>query len=266
MTTPHALYRFYDLEDRLLYVGITLDLGARWKYHSKNKTWWTDVVRCTVEHFLTREAVLIAEKAAIIAEKPRWNIVHNGKVRGAKVAARGFDPMARQPAGIRPWRYESAARDHTRVHPLWLYWEMNGDPITDDYFVDEMSADELWREWRRDMEPEPATEALFGPGARRIWWFVEGDGVESAPFQDWRGVPFENWNFLTHFTWPVDPETDERMSWASLPVADKLWRPGHADKGGFIQEVTGWKPSPLQPFVNLKTLEQMSGLTAAYDA
>ncbi len=36
--------------------------------------------------------------------------------------------------------------------------------------------------------------------------------------------------------------------------------PDHADKGGFIQEATGWKPSPLQPFVNVETLAAACGL------
>jgi len=39
-----------------------------------------------------------------------------------------------------------------------------------------------------------------------------------------------------------------------LPVQDKLWRPGQAGKGGFIQEATGWKPAILQPFVYLQSL------------
>jgi hypothetical protein len=45
-------------------------------------------------------------------------------------------------------------------------------------------------------------------------------------------------------------------------VIDKLWRvdlPPHvATKGGFIQEATGWKPSPLQPYINLRQLAAMA--------
>ena len=32
----------------------------------------------------------------------------------------------------------------------------------------------------------------------------------------------------------VDPQTDEGMAWSAPPVADKLWRSGRGDKGGFI--------------------------------
>lgn len=75
---PHALYRFFAADESLLYVGITCDVGRRWDRHSRDKPWWTEMARSTVEHFDTREAVLAAEEAAIRAEKPRYNIRHNG--------------------------------------------------------------------------------------------------------------------------------------------------------------------------------------------
>lgn len=73
----HILYRFYDAEDRLLYVGITFDIRRRWRSHSKDKPWWRDSVRSTMEHFGSREEALAAEAAAIKAEQPIWNVVHN---------------------------------------------------------------------------------------------------------------------------------------------------------------------------------------------
>lgn len=76
---PHALYRFLDRDGGLLYVGITADPGVRWKTHSKDKPWWSEVATCTVEHFSTRDAVLAAERTAIATECPRYNVVHNGK-------------------------------------------------------------------------------------------------------------------------------------------------------------------------------------------
>lgn len=76
--TPHVLYRFFAADESLLYVGITCDVGRRWDRHSRDKPWWTEMTRSTVEHFDTREAVLAAEEAAIRAEKPRYNVRHNG--------------------------------------------------------------------------------------------------------------------------------------------------------------------------------------------
>lgn len=254
VAAPHALYRFYDVRDRLLYVGITLDLGARWKHHSKNKTWWVDVARCTVEHFPTRDAVLAAESVAINAEKPRWNIVHNrGRLpRGTAIAWTG---------GQRLWEFDLRDGRNRRLEPLELYWELNWDSITDDFFVDEISPEELWAVWRQKSQPDANAEHLFGPGARRIRWYVGGGTCfEGAPFQEERNDPCAGSTFLDHYTWPVDPDTGSRLIWSKLAVIDRLWRPGRGDKGGFIQELTGWKPSPFQPFVNINTLEQMAGI------
>ena len=55
------------------------------------------------------------------------------------------------------------------------------------------------------------------------------------------------------------------VSWTELHVADKAWRPGPlpigvASKGGFVQEVTGWKPAPFQPYVDGAHLEQLARL------
>lgn len=73
----HALYRFYADDGTLLYVGITLDPGARWRAHRDDKPWWQQIVNITVETYTDRCSVLDAERAAIIAEQPRYNIVHN---------------------------------------------------------------------------------------------------------------------------------------------------------------------------------------------
>lgn len=73
----HALYRFYDTTGTLLYVGITADPGARWRKHAHGKPWWHEITQITIETHPTRAAVLEAERAAIITEKPRHNIVHN---------------------------------------------------------------------------------------------------------------------------------------------------------------------------------------------
>lgn len=96
---PHALYRFYDAQDRLLYVGISTDIGARWKHHSREKEWWRDVTRATIEHLESREAALAAEAAAIRIERPAWNIA------GMPVAARAPGPQAREMTGVddRAW-------------------------------------------------------------------------------------------------------------------------------------------------------------------
>ena len=74
---PCALYRFFTTDDVLLYVGVSLNPGARWKQHRADKPWWSEVATVTVETFPTRDVVLEAERTAIQAESPRYNVVHN---------------------------------------------------------------------------------------------------------------------------------------------------------------------------------------------
>jgi len=76
-TRPHALYRFFDASDVLLYVGITVDPGARFKKHRGDKPWWSEVDRIDIEHFETRRQAEIAERTAIKEEQPLHNVVHN---------------------------------------------------------------------------------------------------------------------------------------------------------------------------------------------
>jgi len=76
--SEHCLYRFFDVEGELLYVGITMNPSSRWKAHGRDKAWWTEVAHIAIEVHPDREAVLEAEQEAIAAEAPKYNVVHNG--------------------------------------------------------------------------------------------------------------------------------------------------------------------------------------------
>ncbi|MGH3489475.1 MAG: GIY-YIG nuclease family protein [Actinopolymorphaceae bacterium] len=69
-----SLYRFYDREGDLLYVGITKKLPRRLREHEIDKAWWTEVQQVTINHFETRDRALEAEAGAIYHEQPRWNV------------------------------------------------------------------------------------------------------------------------------------------------------------------------------------------------
>lgn len=77
MREETTLYRFFDANDRLLYVGISNLASRRWAQHEADKPWWSEVARTSVEHFATRKAALEAEKRAIQTEHPKHNVVHN---------------------------------------------------------------------------------------------------------------------------------------------------------------------------------------------
>ncbi len=70
---PTALYRFYDVSPRLLYVGVTDSPAVLWGQHAATSPWWPEVAIKTIEWYPTRQAALDAEDAAIAAENP----VHN---------------------------------------------------------------------------------------------------------------------------------------------------------------------------------------------
>lgn len=75
MTT---VYRAYDADDQLLYVGATGNLKRRMQQHRKSAPWFGGAVRWSYGEYPTREAALAAEAEAIGAEHPEWNSTGNG--------------------------------------------------------------------------------------------------------------------------------------------------------------------------------------------
>jgi hypothetical protein len=73
------LYRFYDADDALLYVGISLHAAVRASEHRRAKPWWPFVARMEVEHLgeVTRVEAERHERSVILAERPRYNLAHN---------------------------------------------------------------------------------------------------------------------------------------------------------------------------------------------
>lgn len=71
---PTALYRLYNAEDVLLYVGVANRIEERLGSHSGTKLWWAEVVRTEVEWFGSRDAAEKAEAVAINSESPLYNI------------------------------------------------------------------------------------------------------------------------------------------------------------------------------------------------
>lgn len=69
-----ALYRFYDGDGALLYVGITYDLDQRWASHRNSSPWWERAVSNSVEWYDNRRAALDAELEAIRTERPLHNL------------------------------------------------------------------------------------------------------------------------------------------------------------------------------------------------
>jgi len=150
------------------------------------------------------------------------------------------------------WSFQDRRQGREIRAELELHWEVMGDPISDDYTPDEADARELWRLWL-DPYGRGEHDARPGPGWVQIYWTVQATAEdlrtsENAPHAYAEEPPGED--FLTHFTWPRDDQTGEDLRWPALPVCDKFWNDERADKGGFIQEATGWKPGAYQPLAH----------------
>lgn len=75
-TAAHIVYRCYDADERLIYVGMTsLPLSRRFKAHEiKNPAVVADAARVVVTDYPDRAAAAEAESRAIDAENPAYNI------------------------------------------------------------------------------------------------------------------------------------------------------------------------------------------------
>ena len=82
MSKDTALYRQYNANRELLYIGISCNVGSRTSQHKK-ATWFKEIAIISIEHFPDRESALAAEILAIKKEKPLYNFLHS-KVRIAK--------------------------------------------------------------------------------------------------------------------------------------------------------------------------------------
>lgn len=74
MAERTAVYRFFNAEGALLYVGVTNDIAVRWKWHAKEQPWWPEVVEQRATWHPTRREALAAEDQAINMEAPLYNI------------------------------------------------------------------------------------------------------------------------------------------------------------------------------------------------
>lgn len=71
------LYRFFNDDGVLLYVGISVNVFSRWKAHAYEKPWMDEVTTFTRKEYPSREAVEAAEIKAIRREKPIYNVTYN---------------------------------------------------------------------------------------------------------------------------------------------------------------------------------------------
>ena len=74
------LYRCFDKQGALLYIGQSLSFFSRLEQHRQDSPWYNVVASVTIARFHTKAAAIEAEKKAIKAERPLHNKIHNQKV------------------------------------------------------------------------------------------------------------------------------------------------------------------------------------------
>lgn len=78
---PCAVYRHFDADGSLLYIGVSSDPHSRHMGHlSRGSEWATQVATIKVEWHEDRAAALLAESDAIAAERPKHNRLGNPDV------------------------------------------------------------------------------------------------------------------------------------------------------------------------------------------
>ena len=70
----HTLYRLFDADEKLLYVGISCMPSHRLNTHRRQRLWWDQVNRIDFVVFPDRQQAVEAERRAIAGEHPQHNI------------------------------------------------------------------------------------------------------------------------------------------------------------------------------------------------
>lgn len=73
MRKTHDLYRHFDKDNRLLYVGESISTMGRLAQHRSGSGWYDEITNVTIEKFPTKSAAKEAESIAIRSENPLYN-------------------------------------------------------------------------------------------------------------------------------------------------------------------------------------------------
>lgn len=74
---PYALYRMWADDGRLLYIGCSYSPMTRMSEHERMQPWATDISKITVTWLPDFASASEAERMAIAAESPIWNVQHS---------------------------------------------------------------------------------------------------------------------------------------------------------------------------------------------
>ena len=74
MISQTKLYKIYDAEETLLYVGVSISILRRFEEHLNSTKWSKTAATIKIETFDKRSSAIKAEELAIKSENPIFNI------------------------------------------------------------------------------------------------------------------------------------------------------------------------------------------------
>jgi excinuclease UvrABC nuclease subunit len=74
-TQNYTVYRLYDAERTLLYVGITNNVRARFQHHANKQPWWPNVTHVETDEVGGRDEAVSREIELIASLHPQHNAV-----------------------------------------------------------------------------------------------------------------------------------------------------------------------------------------------
>ncbi|AER47376.1 hypothetical protein GADJET_52 [Mycobacterium phage Gadjet] len=108
-----VLYRFFDAEGRLLYIGKSISVMSRLSSHASSSRFFRTAVKMTFQRgFSSHDELLAAEREAIEQERPAYNVcfakrspwnTHRRPKTSGTVNAVGWKPGWNRLADVRQW-------------------------------------------------------------------------------------------------------------------------------------------------------------------
>ncbi|WP_053638273.1 MULTISPECIES: GIY-YIG nuclease family protein [Streptomyces] len=106
-----AVYRLFDADGTLLYVGMTYAPERRFRDHRAKRTWWSQVDGISIEWFTTRYRASLAEAKALRTEHPVHSVHQAAPWREQqRVDALAVSPEARRNRSIGLTAHAARAR------------------------------------------------------------------------------------------------------------------------------------------------------------
>lgn len=118
-----VVYRFFNAEDDLLYIGQSQRMLTRIREHELCTPWFDEVTQITVQT-TSAEDLDSVEREAIRNERPRYNVVHNtglGQTESSQLGHSAFEFVAEMRDAGRTYRHishliEASSKGRVRIN------------------------------------------------------------------------------------------------------------------------------------------------------